>query len=466
VRLAALLWEGVGHEEASLDVEGVQVVVMRYPAARAQHDLEHRNRQVTLVHSVRFSSRPSALSTLVLICLLASAIAPTALAVPSTDAARQEYERGKQLLQDGRFDEAEQAFERAQSMFQQEGASGEPSAPEAVSALRQSAPADLEGNQRATRQHLDEARGAMGAGHRLQALIQAQHALELDPANEEAKQLVAEAYRAVGRTPARRTATPTTWSAMPKHTPAAKRAKRATSTRASETKEKVRVVTPSQLRRSSSKPILGEYHISIGDVLEVFLWQHPDLSREAVVRPDGRISVPLVGDLEVVAMTLPELDELLTERFQNFVKMPDVSLAIRRFGGSKVIVLGEVSRPGIFVPSGDGRVLDVIAMAGWFTKQAGQDNVFLIRSGRSTPEVAKLNLNLKKSVKDGDVIDNVSLQSDDIVFVPPGKVASVVQFIERFYPTLNAALVGTSVASSLGFDSTISDFTKKGGLAE
>lgn len=198
------------------------------------------------------------------------------------------------------------------------------------------------------------------------------------------------------------------------------------------------------------KPFVEEYTISRGDVLEVFVWQQPDLTRDVVVRPDGRISFPLVGDVEAAGMTLTALDQVVTQRLKAYVKIPDVSVAIRRFGGTKTIVLGEVSNPGIYIPAEEGRVLDVIAMAGGFEEHAVKDSVMLIRGGTGAPQVAKLDLN--KALSLGVMEENVRLRPNDVVFVPKQRINSVLDFMDDFYPMIDEILVGQSIATSFGAD--------------
>lgn len=201
------------------------------------------------------------------------------------------------------------------------------------------------------------------------------------------------------------------------------------------------------------KPFTEEYTINRGDVIEVFVWQQPDLTRDVVVRPDGRLSLPLVGDVEAAGMALTQLDQVITQRLKAYVKIPDVSVAIRRFGGTKTIVLGEIGTPGIYIPTEDGRVLDVIAMAGGFKDHAVRDNVMLIRGDRRQPQVAKLNLS--KALTLGIMEENVRLQPNDIVFVPKQRINTVLDFMDDFYPAIDELLVGQSLATGFGADPRI-----------
>jgi polysaccharide export outer membrane protein len=186
----------------------------------------------------------------------------------------------------------------------------------------------------------------------------------------------------------------------------------------------------------------------------VFVWQNPDLSRDIIVRPDGKVSFPLAGDVDASGLTLTQVDEAITKRLRTYIRFPDVSLAIKRFGGTKTLILGEVFRPGVYIPAGQGRILELVAMASGFTPVANQRNVILIRGGLASPEIFKLDL--ESALKQGRLADNMMLQPDDIVYVPKSGISSIMDFMEQFYPTLQQVLVGQSIAKNFGISTTIS----------
>ncbi len=160
-----------------------------------------------------------------------------------------------------------------------------------------------------------------------------------------------------------------------------------------------------------------EYVIADGDVLYISVWENDDLEQEVVVRPDGRISFPLAGDLVARGRTIVELDEMLTGHLKEYIRMPEVSISIRKLGGSKVIILGEVGRPGVYAVSGSRTVLEAVALAGGFRPDAVVNSIVLIRGGFQNPQIQRLNL--KRPLLHGkDLEQNVSLQSEDIIFVP------------------------------------------------
>ncbi|MBI3087271.1 MAG: polysaccharide biosynthesis/export family protein [Candidatus Omnitrophica bacterium] len=378
-----------------------------------------------------------------------------------TDPAQYQVQ-GRELLSEGRYQEAAEAFRQAVLLSSQaRRREAEPAAPET----------DAAANARLSRWHAQQAKGAMAKKAYLQALSHAERALELDPANRHAATLFTKARNAFEASKQR-------WARKIHFVAQAVEAERQRQdTRALILWKKARALDPDdpkireamkavQARLNARRPVArravdfypvaqqrpatSEYILSTGDVLEVFIWQQPDLSRNVIVRPDGRISYPLVGDVEAAGKSLTELDAMLTDRLKTYLRFPDVSLSIQRFGGTKTIVLGEVASPGVYVPAGEGRVLEVLAMAGGFTQDAVEHNVMLIRGGLTSPQVAKLDLS--RALNRGALEENVLLQPDDILYVPKTSIASTLDFMERFYPTISETLVGQSIATNFGTD--------------
>ncbi len=167
----------------------------------------------------------------------------------------------------------------------------------------------------------------------------------------------------------------------------------------------------------------GEYMVGEDDTLHISVWQNPDLEQEVVVRPDGKISFPLIGDIQASGLTITQLDDILTEKLVEYIKHPEVSVSVKRLGGKKVIVLGEVRTPGIYSVTGKRTILESIAMAGGFTNHAVVSSVILVRGGLEKPKGIRLNLN--RSLIKGDMSQNMSLFPEDIIFVPKKFIANV-----------------------------------------
>jgi polysaccharide biosynthesis/export protein len=166
----------------------------------------------------------------------------------------------------------------------------------------------------------------------------------------------------------------------------------------------------------------GEYTIGQGDIIHLSVWQNPDLEQETVVRPDGKISVPLVGDIPAVGLTLTQLDDSITRQLREFIRRPEVSLSISKLGGNKVLVLGAVNAPGVYSVNGQKSVLEAISLAQGFHKDAAPTSVILIRGGLRSPVPQRLNL--AKALR-GMPRENTTLLPEDVIYVPRKFIADV-----------------------------------------
>jgi polysaccharide export outer membrane protein len=219
---------------------------------------------------------------------------------------------------------------------------------------------------------------------------------------------------------------------------------------------------------AAPEPVEGEYRMQVGDKLEIDVWKSEDLSIETIVRPDGKISYPLIGDITAQGMTLTELDNVLTQRLSAYVKEPqvlitttefgkkkkdvtyvtdfisaeleeepEVSVLVKRFGSRKVIVLGEVNVPGIYDITGSAKILDGIGHASDFTDYAVRENVFLIRGDvRKNPTVKKIDV--WDILKRGEFEQNLLLRDQDIIYVPRNIIGNIKAFMDGISPTITA----------------------------
>jgi len=160
----------------------------------------------------------------------------------------------------------------------------------------------------------------------------------------------------------------------------------------------------------------GQYIIGKADTLHVSVWENPDLTRTVNVRPDGHVSFPLIDEFKAVGLTIPDVDELVTNRLKEYLRYPDVSVTLESMGGRRVIVLGEVAKPGIVSLGDTGTVLEAIAIAGGETNDAVLKSVLVIKGGLRNPTPHRVNV--ARFLKTTDPADNMVLDSQDIVFVP------------------------------------------------
>ncbi|MEI8348619.1 MAG: polysaccharide biosynthesis/export family protein [Candidatus Omnitrophota bacterium] len=174
------------------------------------------------------------------------------------------------------------------------------------------------------------------------------------------------------------------------------------------------------------------YLVEIGDVLEISVWQIQELQREVVVRPDGKISFPLIGDVVAVGRTIDELRQDIVDKIKIYIKVPQVSINIIEFGGKKVAVLGEVGSPGLVRFNGPTTLAEALSLAGDLTYQANKDRVFILRTMPGGKPVV-IYANANKMLKEGDLQENVFVRSGDIVYVPRSFIHDFTYFMDNVF---------------------------------
>jgi polysaccharide export outer membrane protein len=167
------------------------------------------------------------------------------------------------------------------------------------------------------------------------------------------------------------------------------------------------------------------YRCDIGDVLDVRFPRNPELNEQAVVGPDGRISVQFAHDVPAAGRTLAELTKDLSEAYSKELVDPLVSLSIRTYTGTRIYVAGEVATPGEFVETGPITALQAIARAGGFKTSASRSHIILIRRGeKGKPEMYGLDESGFTEGYSHNATD-AELVSYDIVYVPRSPIADV-----------------------------------------
>lgn len=136
-----------------------------------------------------------------------------------------------------------------------------------------------------------------------------------------------------------------------------------------------------------------EYRLGPEDVIEVFVYKEPDLSTTVTVRPDGRISLPLAGELDATGKTANQLQQEIADHLQRYVSGPVVNVMVKQINSLKVSVLGEVRKPDVYRIKNRVTVLDAIAMAGGFTDLARPNRVVVLRNTPSGQQRIKVNIN-------------------------------------------------------------------------
>ncbi len=158
------------------------------------------------------------------------------------------------------------------------------------------------------------------------------------------------------------------------------------------------------------------YVIGPLDVLEVLFWRDKDLSAEVVVRPDGKISLPLLNDVAVTGMTPEQLRASLLVQAKKFVEDPSVTVVVRQINSRKVFITGQVTRPGSYPLTTATTVLQLLAIAGGLTEFADGKNVTILRQEAGKPQSLKFSY---EDVRKGKKLEqNILLRVGDTVIVP------------------------------------------------
>ena len=166
-------------------------------------------------------------------------------------------------------------------------------------------------------------------------------------------------------------------------------------------------------------PVIGdrpEYVIGPGDDLQIFVWKNPDISVNVPVRPDGRITVPLIDDVQAEGLTPLELRDLVAAELEEFVTGARVSVVVRAVKSKRVNVLGQVARPGTVLLINQFRIVDALASVGGFREFSDWNDVKLIRTdgGLETTYIFDY-----EAYIDGDAPDtNIVLEPGDTIVVP------------------------------------------------
>lgn len=166
-----------------------------------------------------------------------------------------------------------------------------------------------------------------------------------------------------------------------------------------------------------------EYIMTPGDQLQIYVLGHPDISSTRgntdmayIVRPDGKLNFPLVGEIDVNGLTVFEFTNLLTKELSEYIINPMITVNVAKLGTTRVFVLGEVKNQGMHELTKSHRVLDALGAAGGFTEKAAKKNIYLVRNGvREADRVQKLNI--LNYMKKGDMSQNLVLQEGDCLFL-------------------------------------------------
>jgi len=194
-------------------------------------------------------------------------------------------------------------------------------------------------------------------------------------------------------------------------------------------------VIPPVSDEAPEKVRITEFILGPGDRIEIIVYRHDDLKRTVQIDTSGKITYPLVGDVQAAGVSIFQLRDRIRDGLSKYIINPQVSVAVTSVQSQKVIVLGEVKNPGLFALEGPMNALEAISRAGGFGLDAKQNSVLLIRGGMEKPELVKLNL--KDVLYGNDLTQNISLQNRDILYVPTTVIADVARFFDYIYSIIH-----------------------------
>jgi polysaccharide export outer membrane protein len=168
---------------------------------------------------------------------------------------------------------------------------------------------------------------------------------------------------------------------------------------------------------TASKPHDDSFVIGNDDVLAINVWKEPDISRSIPVRSDGKISLPLVGEVQATGRTPLKLEQDIAAKLKNYIAEPEVTVIVQQINSQKFNILGQVNRPGSYVITNSVTVLDAIAVAGGFRDFAKQKNIYVLRQNADGSQT-RMPFNYKEVVKGQNPAQNIKLLPRDTIVVP------------------------------------------------
>ena len=171
----------------------------------------------------------------------------------------------------------------------------------------------------------------------------------------------------------------------------------------------------STTKAGASAAVPKDYVIGVEDILNVVFWRDKELSAEVTVRPDGKISLPILKDVPAAGLTPEQLADTVEKAATKFVRDPGATVIVKEIRSRKVYVIGEVARPGAFQLASDVNVLQIIAEAGGFLEHASKSNVVVVRLENGQERRYKVNYN--EVVKGRKIAQNIQLLPGDTILV-------------------------------------------------
>jgi len=171
-----------------------------------------------------------------------------------------------------------------------------------------------------------------------------------------------------------------------------------------------------EAQAAAAQVVEDKYQLGPEDVIEISVWKEPDLTKQIAVSPDGKVSYPLIGDVQVAGKTVKQVREEISKRLEKFVTDAQVTVILLKTQYYKIYVVGKVNKPGEFLVGRPANVMQALAMAGGLTPFASPSKIVVLRRVGGIEQTLPFDY---KSVSRGDFLEqNVTLLPGDVVVVP------------------------------------------------
>jgi len=180
------------------------------------------------------------------------------------------------------------------------------------------------------------------------------------------------------------------------------------------------------------KEVMKDYYLQPGDNLEIKFFYNPELNENVTIRPDGKISLQLIDEIQAAGLTPAQLDEILTKKYSSQLKQAIVTVILKSFGGQRIYVGGEVNSPQVLTVVGKVNALQAIFDAGGLRDDAKLSSVIIVSRGSDNQPMAR-KVNLKQALKGKLSEKDYLLKPFDMVYVPKTNLAKADQFITHIY---------------------------------
>ena len=167
---------------------------------------------------------------------------------------------------------------------------------------------------------------------------------------------------------------------------------------------------------SRSKENQEYYKIGPNDVLNIFVWNEPELTRDTIVMLDGRIILPMIGEIIAKGHSAAELKNIITEKYKNYINSPEVTVIVKQSNSSRIYTIGKVNKPGPYPLDASMTVLQALSVAGGFAEGADTINVIIVR--RTIGKETMYRFNYQDFIAGKNLNQNLVLEPGDTIVVP------------------------------------------------